>query len=217
MGDRVAVMDRGVLQQFGAAAGAVSRARESVRRELHRLAGDQSARRQGRLRPVRPRAVDRRRALFAAASVARPRSRRRRLRRARRCRRRPPGIAGDFRPRGPPRSRSGASSPSSRTSARRCWCISTSTRRGQGSSVRRKKDSISPNPATALGYGPPSAASPSSGPATPSRSRSTSKGVHLFDRRTGLALGGARYEARRPARIQVPRNFDDLRKRTKNR
>ncbi len=44
MGDRVAVMRDGVLQQVAAAAGALRRARQPVRRRLHRHAADEPAR-----------------------------------------------------------------------------------------------------------------------------------------------------------------------------
>ena len=44
MGDRVAVLRRGVLQQFERAAAPVRAAREPVRRELHRQPGDEPAR-----------------------------------------------------------------------------------------------------------------------------------------------------------------------------
>ena len=47
MGDRVAVLDRGVLQQCAHAEGPVHPSGEPVRRRLHRLTGDEPARRQG--------------------------------------------------------------------------------------------------------------------------------------------------------------------------
>ena len=41
MGDRIAVMRKGVLQQIGTPRGALHAARQHVRRDLHRLAGDE--------------------------------------------------------------------------------------------------------------------------------------------------------------------------------
>ena len=57
MGDRVAVLDRGVLQQVRHAAATCSRPGERVRRRVHRLSGDEPAGGQGRRRRAPPTAA----------------------------------------------------------------------------------------------------------------------------------------------------------------
>ena len=51
LGDRVAVMRAGVLQQVGSPAELYERPEEPLRRRLHRLAGDELHAREGRGRP----------------------------------------------------------------------------------------------------------------------------------------------------------------------
>ena len=114
MGDRIAVMHLGVLQQVGHAGGALHAARERVRRRVHRLAGDEPrARRAGR--------VGRERVLRNGDFVVRVPERF--LARSR-------GAAG------PGRSGSGRSTSQSRTAACRAPAC---CRRGRGRRVPRRR------------------------------------------------------------------------------
>ena len=77
MGDRVAVMRKGELQQVDEPQTLYDRPRQPLRRRLHRLAGDEHARGDGRPREREPRRVD--------VGEPEPRRSARRRDRARRC------------------------------------------------------------------------------------------------------------------------------------